>query len=338
VKTAFPNIMIQKHVLADHAKDLDPIVVEYLRHGGPCPKCHMITKAGPETASHAIRCGLIPWEFNPVRVTLENRQEGNREFVVDVEKNTVVADTQWSVRGSMPEKTEEPTAAIPEEPMPEEDIPEVAAEAQVSSEAPPSSQEPPTPSQAEVTPPSVQHTTTNKPTSSPISMKQGAPSRPSGKGEPPEEKEEEEEEAMEAPELEDIEWRPVTDLVKQYGEPFHLKRRPKVRRREEYEEEVEFEDVRPRPKKKSYLPYVAIGLLAVATVAYFLHRRQRAPVQPSSGSPLGVPAGITPVAPSVSPTPPPTSQQSTPKPSASQSEKPTTTPIVADWSEKLKVI
>jgi hypothetical protein len=339
VNTSFPNIMIQKHILADHTQDLDPIVVEYLRHGGPCPKCHMITKAGPDAASHAMKCRLIPWEFKPVRVILENRQEGNREFVVDVEKNTIVAETQWPVGVSVPEKTAEPKAAIPEEPMPEEEIPEVEAEAQVSSEAPPSSQEPPTPSQAEVTPPSVPHTTTNKPTSSPISMKQGASSRPSGKEQPSEEEgEEEEEEVMEAPELEDIEWRPVTDLVKQYGEPFHLKRRPKVRRREEYEEEVEFEEVRPRPKKKSYFPYVAIGLLAVAAVAYFLYRRQRAPVQPGSGSPLGVPTGITPVAPSVSPTPPPTSQQSTPKSSTSEGEKPTTTPIVADWSEKLKII
>jgi cytoskeletal protein RodZ len=255
-----------------------------------------------------------------------------------VEKNTVVAETQWSVGVSIPEKTAEPKAVIPEELMPEEEIPEVEAEAQVSSEAPPSSQESPTPSQAEVTPPSVPHTTTNKPTSPPISMKQGASSRPFGKEQPSEEEGEEEEEAMEAPELEDIEWRPVTDLVKQYGEPFHLKRRPKVRRREEYEEEVEFEEVRPRPKKKSYLPYVAIGLLAVAAVAYFLHRRQRASLHPSSGSPLGVPTNVTPVAPSVSPTPPPTSQQSTPKSSPSQSEKPTTTPIVADWSEKLRII
>jgi hypothetical protein len=170
-------------------------------------------------------------------------------------------------------------------------------------------------------------------------MKQGASSRPSAKEQPlEEEREEEEEEAMEAPELEDIEWRPVTDLVKQYGEPFHLKRRPKVRRREEYEEEVEFEEVRPRPKKKSYLPYVAIGLLAVGVVAYFLYRRQRATVQPGSGSPLGVPTGITPVEPSVPPTSQPTPQPSTLKPSASQGEKPTTTPIVVDWSEKLKII
>jgi len=143
---------------------------------------------------------------------------------------------------------------------------------------------------------------------------------------------------MEASELEGLEWRPVTDLVKQYGEPFHLRRRPKARRREEYEEEVEFEEVRPRPKKKSYLPYVAIGLLAVAALAYFLYRRQRAALQPSSGSPLGVPTSITPVAPSVPSTPQPASQPSAPKPSTSQGEKPTTTPIVADWSEKLKVI
>jgi hypothetical protein len=78
---------------------------------------------------------------------------------------------------------------------------------------------------------------------------------------------------------------------------------------------------------------VAIGLLAVAAVAYFLHRRQRAAVQPSSGSSLGMPTGIAPVAPPpVPPTPPPPPQQSTP-----QNQKPAT-PIVADWSQKLKVI
>jgi cytoskeletal protein RodZ len=141
---------------------------------------------------------------------------------------------------------------------------------------------------------------------------------------------------MEPTELEGIEWRPVTELVRQYGEHYHTKPRPRPRRREmKYEEE--FEQVRPK-KKRSYLPYVAIGLLAVAAVAYFLHRRQRASLHPSSGSPLGVPTNVTPVAPSVSPTPPPTSQQSTPKSSPSQSEKPTTTPIVADWSEKLRII
>lgn len=338
VNPAFPNTMIYKHLLSDHSQDLDPMVVEYIRHGGPCPKCHTITKAGPEAAAHALKCGLIPWEFKPVHVIVENRQEGNREFVVDVEKNAIVAETQWPAEVSMPEKMPELEAVIPEEPMSKEEIPEVKAEVQASSQVPPSSQEPqPQPSsQAEVTTPSVPYTVPDKLTKPPISSTQNTFSRTSGKEQPLEE--EEEEEAMEAPELEGLEWRPVTDLVKQYGEPFHLRRRPKARRREEYEEEVEFEEVRPRPKKKSYLPYVAIGLLAVSAVAYFLYRRQRSALQPSSGSPLGVPTGITPVAPSVPPTPQPAPQPSTPKPSASQGEKPTTTPIVADWSQKLKVI
>jgi hypothetical protein len=240
----------------------------------------------------------------------------------------------------------EPKPSIPEEPAPEEAIPEAEREVQASSEIAPTPQEPqPQPSpQPEVTapssPPVNPPTTPNKQPPTSISLTQHTPSTSFGKGRPSQERGkeelEEEEVPMEPTELEGIEWRPVTELVRQYGEHYHTKPRPRPRRRErEYEEE--FEEVRPK-KKRSYLPYVAIGLLAVAVVAYFLYRRKRAAVQPSSGSPLGVPMGITPMAPSVPPTPQSAPEPSASKPSASQGEKPTTTPIVADWTQKLKVI
>jgi hypothetical protein len=352
VNMVFPNTLVHKHLLSDHSQDIDPMVLEYLRRGGPCPKCHTITRGGPEAAAHALKCGLIPWEFKLVRVTLENRQEGNREFVVDPEKNSIVAETQWTEEDAPLEKVSEPQPSIPEEHAPEEEMPEAEEEIQVSSEVAATPQEPqpqPTP-QPEVTgpsaPPSTPSTspkTSNKQPPTSISPTQQTPGTSFGKGRPSQERGEEELEEEEVPmeptELEGIEWRPVTELVRQYGEHYHIKPRPRPRRRKrEYEEyEEELEQVRPK-KKRSYLPYVAIGLLAVAAVAYFLHRRQRSPVQPSSGSPLGVPMGITPVAPSVPPTPQSAPEPSASKPPASQGEKPTTTPIVADWTQKLKVI
>jgi hypothetical protein len=344
VNMVFPNTLVHKHLLTDHSQDLDPMVLEYLRRGGPCPKCHTITRGGPEAAAHALKCGLIPWEFKLVRVTLENRQEGNREFVIDAEKNAIVAETRWPEETRPLEEVPEPKPGIPEEPAPEEEISEAKEEVQASSEIAPTPQEPQSqpPPQPEVTGPSVPPsipvntpTTPNIQPSTSVSPTQQTPGISFREGQPPQEGEEEELEEEEVPmeptELEGIEWRPVTELVRQYGEHYHTKPRPRPRRREmEYEEE--FEEVRPK-KKRSYLPYVAIGLLAVAAVAYFLYRRKRATVQPSSGSSLGMPMGIAPVAPPPAPpTPPPAPQQSAP-----ESQKPAT-PIVADWSQKLKVI
>jgi len=359
LKPVVPVVMIQKHVVNEHGQDLDPVVLQYLKRGGRCPKCGTVTAQGGQTAVHAVKCGLIPWEMKPVHVIFENRLEGNREVVIDVEKNTVVAETKWPAEAlvppdEQPAKVEEIKPPVTERPsieaieagIPEGEVVQATQVTPAQSEPQPSQQPsaPTSPSPAASNIPPAQPVTPSAQPQSPPSLAQtpnslakNPPSMASSGGQPPEVEEEEEESAeeeeepMEAPELEGIEWRPVTELVRQYGEHYHTKPRPRPRRRE-MEYEGEFEEVRPK-KKQSYLPYVAIGLLAVATVAYFLYRRKHATVQPSSGSSLGMPTGIAPVAPPpVPPTPPPPPQQSAP-----QNQKPAA-PIVADWSQKLKVI
>jgi hypothetical protein len=127
LKPVVPPVMIQKHVVNEHGQDLDPMVHQYLKRGGRCPKCGMVTAQGGQTAVHAVKCGLIPWEMKPVHVIFENRLEGNREVVIDVEKNTVVAETKWPVeasvlgqgvppgvkKGEQPEKVEPPVTERP---------------------------------------------------------------------------------------------------------------------------------------------------------------------------------------------------------------------------------
>ena len=343
VNMVFPNTLVHKHLLTDHSQDLDPMVLEYLRRGGPCPKCHTITRGGPEAAAHALKCGLIPWEFKLVRVTLENRQEGNREFVVDPQKNAIVAETRWPEEAAPLEEVSEPKPGIPEEPAPEEEISEAKEEVEASSEIAPTPQErqPQPPPQPEVTgppvPPSIPvntPTTHNIQPSTSVSPTQQTPGISFREGQPPQEREEEELEEEEVPmeptELEGIEWRPVTELVRQYGEHYHTKPRSRPRRREiEYEEELE--EVRPK-KKPSYLPYLAIGLLALAAVAYFVYRRKRPSVQPSPTGAVGVPMGVTPVVQAQLPPPPAPTPQKPPQPN------PQPKVISPDWTEKLTVI